>query len=322
MKRITSVVDCLRVLEKYSDPKHQLSQEDIIQKMKEDFDSDICRQSIAKYIKALNENGYNISHNKRRYYYDSRLFEDSEIELLCHSVMANPSIPSKYSAELIQKLQELQSVHFAENKNLNFNICNVDKRDNRDLFWNIDNISDAIENKLIIHFHYFRYNENKKLVDFNDKEYTVVPVKILAKQNRFYMLAISPNQEFEGIRHYRIDRIKNIAKGEVYRYRIPHIDAYEYARHRTYMQGGEIERFKLEVTSRYMFDEIIDNCGMNIDINKVGEETYHVSLKAPESSVIFLAFQYIRYIKILEPLKTKEKMLKLLEESLVKYQNK
>ena len=286
--------------------------------MASEYENDICRQSIGKYIKLLNNEGINIAKNKKKYYFADRNFDDSEIELLCHSVMANPSIPATYSSDLIRRLKALQSINFG-NKRLDFNICNVDKRDNRELFLNIDIISKAIDENKTIRFHYLRYGDDKQMHDFKNREYYLAPLCIVCKQNRFYLLATSANCEFSGVRHYRIDKIQKIKIADECHMAKPNIDAYEYTKNRIYMQSGDIRTFKLLINDPYIFDELIDNCGMDIVVKKVRDNAYEVIVKAPESSIVFLACQYIQFIKVLSPLETKNKVINLLKNSLMNY---
>lgn len=317
MNKTTGILFCLNVLRKYSDLKHPLSIKEITDYMIKDYNYKVCRQSISKYIKTLNEEGYEISQIKKKYYFNSYPFEESEISLLCHSVIANTSIPTSYSKDLIEKLKSFQSINTI-NKNYSLYITNVDKRNNPDLFLNIDLLSEAIDENRTITFHYYRYNDNCELIDFNKKEYLVVPLSILAKNNRFYLLAINPLMEREEVRHYRIDRIKNLKITEKYKKTKPDFSAYEYAKNRMYMQTGDIFTFKLEINNPYIFDELIDNLGLDIIINKDNDK-YVVTCKSPEQSIIYFACQYIKYVTIIEPQSTKEKIVALLKESLKNY---
>lgn len=315
------LVHCLKVLMTYSDYDHPLSLNDIIDLIEQDFNRSYCRQSISKYITELNKMDILIESRKRKYYYDNRLFEDSEIELLCHSVISNTTIPANYSMDLIDKLKNMQGKYFANNKNLSFNICNLSKRDNQDLFLNIDMISGAIDKSCALSFHYYRYNSEKQFINFSKKTYRVVPIFTIALDNRFYLVALSADGSFEGYRHYRIDKIKDIKIEEKHKLQLPECNPYDYARHRIYMQSGEIEKFELEIkNNQFIFDELIDVCGIDIEISKKDKDTYRAIIYAPEQSIIYLAFQYIQFIKIISPARTKNKIIDILKEKSEEYQ--
>lgn len=312
------VAQCLTILQKYSDVNHPLSTEEIIDLFNKEYNQNVCRQTVSSYIKSLREMDIEIPTLKKKCYFDDRIFEDSQVELLCHSIMSCVSISQKYSEELIDKLKSMQSVYFADNYNLDFNIKNVDKRDNKELFFNIELISKAIDDNMTIKFKYHRYNSHKVLEEQN-KEYHVVPLCTLAYQNRFYLIAQSANNSFEGIRHYRIDKIKTIVMGEENHLKKITVNPYKYSKHRLYMQSGDILEFELEVDKNPMFlDELIDVCGLDIKITDRGDY-YLVRVLAPETSIIYFACQYIQYVKLVKPISTKNKIIEILNNKLLEY---
>ena len=315
------ILECLAVLYKYSDKNHPLAIAQIDKKMQELYGSTpTCRQTMTSYFKYFNKMGIQIGQVKRKYYYDNRCFEDSEIELLCHSIMANNSIPLSFSLELIEKLKDIQGIHFASNKKLDFNICNVDKRENKELFLNLDTISEAINKNCCISFNYYRYNEDKHLVNYSGKDYNVAPLCTLAFQNRFYLIAINSCDGEEDYWHFRIDKIKNIKLTGRFIKKKLMIDPYKYVRHRLYMQDGNIEQYELEVEkNRFILDELVDVCGQDIEIEDKDDNHYKVIIKAPEKSLIFLACQYIQYVKVITP-SIRNKVMEILNQELKEYE--
>lgn len=315
------IIQFLEILYKYSDAKNPMSMDEIISRLQSDYGIKACRQTVADYIRCLNDLEIPIEVYKKKYYYDNRLFEDGEIELLCHSVMANSSIPLDFSKDLILKLKRLQSTHFANGKNLAFNIYNVDKRDNKDLFLNVERISHAIDNQKVISFSYHRYDYRKELCDSNNKRYYVIPLCTLAYQSRFYLAASSHDDSYDGIRHYRIDKIKDIKLENDVDKTIVELDPYAYSRHRLYMQAGPINEYELEVANNhFIFDELVDVCGLDIDIEAKSKDSYRVLVKAPESAIIYFVCQYIQYVKLLKPANTKNKIIDILKNKLQEYE--
>ena len=71
----------LEILKKYSDDRHRLRQQDIIDIMKKDYDVSCERKAVARNISDLQELGYDIE-TDGGYYLAERDFEDSELRLL------------------------------------------------------------------------------------------------------------------------------------------------------------------------------------------------------------------------------------------------
>ena len=92
----------LEILKKYSDDRHRLKQQDIIDIMKKDYDVACERKAVARNISDLQELGYDIE-TGGGYYLAERDFEDSELRLLIDSVLASRYIPAKQAKDLVDR---------------------------------------------------------------------------------------------------------------------------------------------------------------------------------------------------------------------------
>lgn len=311
------IVQFIKLMKKYTDYDHRLSIKEIINLYKEEYDDTICRQAISNYIKELDEIGIEILCSKSKYYYsdDNRDLIDAEVELLCHSVMSSYVIPLSYSEDLIKKLKQTQSIKYiAENKNLDFNISNIDKRENKELFLNFETISKAIDDNAYISFDYFRYNADKKLCKNRSDSYKTLPIRTVSMQNKFYL--ITYNEKYNSFTHYRIDKIGNVKILEK-ALKVIEIDPYEYTKNRLYMYGGDIETFEL-FTDEYILDEIIDLFGKEVKINKK-DNHYVVEVKTTKEAIIFFACQYIKHVTVIKPNNIKEEIIDILKNKLDEY---
>ena len=101
----------LEILKKYSDDRHRLKQQDIIDIMKKDYDVACERKAVARNISDLQELGYDIE-TGGGYYLAERDFEDSELRLLIDSVLASKYIPANQAKDLIDRLAGQSNIYF------------------------------------------------------------------------------------------------------------------------------------------------------------------------------------------------------------------
>lgn len=314
-KRIISL-DILLILRKYSDNKHPLGLSNILKLLKDEYDEEVCRQTVRKYLDDLVDAGIDIKKNKSKYYLNEREFEKEEIELLCHSVMASNTIPLTYTKELIDKLKNTQSIYFANNKNLEFNIYNSDKRNNKDLFYNIYLISEAIDEGIYLEFDYQRYNYKAELVT-NNKRYKVIPLRTVSMQGRYYL--ITYNEKHQNYTHYRIDKIVNVEKGEKYK-DIKSLDLDEYTKNRLYMHAGELIEFEI-IFDDVVIDEIIDLFGSDINIKCIGDNKYQAKLMTTKAAIKYFAYQYLEHVIVIKPKNISDEIKDKLEKTVGRYSN-
>lgn len=109
-----NIVCLYKILEKYSDEEHILSMSDITGYFMQDYGMKIDRRAVYGAADTLIELGYDISvykENGKGYYLRSRLFEPSEVRLMTDAVYSMHSIPQKQTADLLEKLQSVLSIH-------------------------------------------------------------------------------------------------------------------------------------------------------------------------------------------------------------------
>lgn len=199
----------LEVLREYSDAEHILPMREIIGKMQSLYGIKIDRRTVYGAVALLIELGYDISiyeDNGVGYYLRSRELEQSEVLLLTDAVYSFPFIPAKQTEQLVQKLQKQLSVH--QRKRYRYlTISRQDRKtDNRQVFWNIEQLDEAIAQKKKVRLGYLHYGLDKK--QHETKTYTLSPYEMVYMNERYYLICVpdhAPNT-----RLYRIDRMKDI----------------------------------------------------------------------------------------------------------------
>lgn len=139
----------------------------------------IDRKTLVSDIKILIEMDYDIVTIKRspnKYFWGSRNFEIPELKILIDAVSSSISIIKKTSEELIQKIALLAGDAQSDQMNRHIVATGRAKSDNKNIYYIVDTITDAINQKKKIQFKYTEYNADKEKVFRHDGEiYTLSP---------------------------------------------------------------------------------------------------------------------------------------------------
>lgn len=298
----TYILCILEILIKYSDPDHILSVKDIQEKLRTIYDINADRRTIYRNVDALIEFGYDISKfndNKEGYYLREREFEPSELHMLCDAVLTADCIPEKQGKALIKKLQSLGSVYQTRCIN-RLALMKTDKKSiSPQLFYNIDLLDESITQNKQIEFDYYTYDLDLKLKPKRDKKYIANPYSLYWSNGQYYLL--SSMDSHEGVTHYRLDRIRNLAIKETSSKPAPKdFNAYEYASNALYMYGGETQTFTIKC-DRKILNDVIDRFGEKIIIQESDADTFTAIVKATTGGMRIWSIHYIETCQVLNP---------------------
>ena len=164
MKQITLAI--YEIMCHESDEEHPISRHSILELLEKRYNLEITRQTLKKHFDLLEEHGIEIKYDsmKKAYYLNTREFEKSEIHLLCNAVYSSHFIPESDSKELIKKLLNTQSKYVSQNFNNNVYVKNERKSLNKQFFYNVEILLEAIQNKKAVSFLYIKYNQDRKSV--------------------------------------------------------------------------------------------------------------------------------------------------------------
>ena len=112
------IVHILDILRRYSDADHRLSQKDILEILRREYETEADRKAIKRNLTNLMEAGYPIEYTERirknangdeeiicTDWYLEREFSDSELRLLIDSLLFSKHIPYSQCKELIEKIE-------------------------------------------------------------------------------------------------------------------------------------------------------------------------------------------------------------------------
>ena len=290
--------------------------------MKKDYGVLCERKTISRNLGDLMDAGYEIEHDSDGYYLAEREFEDSELRLLIDSVLACRYIPKSQSSALINKLINQSSVHFKKSVKHVYSLDNMERADNNELFWNLECISEAIDNNKKIEFFYNKYGTDKKLHKTTDKKHLVNPYYIAIANGRYYL--VGNNDKYSDVTHYRLERISNVTitdnirkpKEELKDFK----DGQGLSKHmmeHVYMFSGESARVVLKVRPDGIND-VIDWLGRDIGIS-IKDDFLIVDTTANKQAMKYWAVQFGEKVEVLQPEDLREDVKKLVAKINEKY---
>jgi len=199
----------IELLRQETDEQHPMAASVVCQRLN-DMEVACDRRTITRDIQALNDFGYEvmstmISH-ERAYYVSDRSFSVPELKILIDAVQAASFVTEKKTAELIQKIANLGGSHSADILQSNMVCFNTRKHHNESIYYNVDFLENAIEQKKKVIFRYFDLNENGQKVYRRDgHHYVVEPIALVFNEDNYYMVCYSAKHD--GTANYRIDRM-------------------------------------------------------------------------------------------------------------------
>lgn len=323
------IINILDILKRYTDENHRLSQKEIIKLLESDYNMKADRKSVKRNLMNLIDFGYDIEYSESirinkngeeetiyTDWYLNRDFSDAELRLLIDSLLFSKHIPYSQCKELIKKLSDLSNIYF-DTKVKHIRTLTENMPINKELFYTIEILDEAISKGRKVEFTYNSYDVDKKLHPRRKEKYVVNPYQIAATNGRYYL--ICNYDKYDDISNYRIDRITNIkllnekVKQKPLNWTLPN----HMAEH-IYMFAGKSEYVEMHA-SRCIVPEIIDWFGMGASFTKVTDDKVAVRVKVNLNAMRLWALQYAKYIKVVYPPSLSEEIKSDLTEALKNY---
>lgn len=271
------------LLQQQTDESHPLKTIEIIKKLN-DFGITCDRRTLTRDISLLNEFGYEIMScmigHEKGYYVEDRSFSTPELRILIDAVQASSFITEKKSQDLILKLAALGGSHQAEIIRKNIVCFNTRKHSNEKIYYTIDILIKALEEKKQISFQYYQLNEIKEKVYKREERYVMDPIALVFLEDNYYLCCYY--RKHHGIANYRVDRMENVIienNNICEAAEIQHNNMSEYTAQAFRMFGNEKTdkitlRFKNELIGT-MFDKF----GEELKITRIDTETCQATVQ-------------------------------------------
>lgn len=316
-----SIFYVLEVLKDFSDENHLLSQNEIAKKIYSLYGMECERKSIGASIDSLIDCGFDIVKSQNGSYLASREFEPSEVQFLVDAVFSSKSIDSRHAKEISKKLSGFLSKYQRKNYNYVFKADELNRTDSKDLFYNIEVLSEAIERKKQVQFEYKRFSLTDN--DLQKKPRVVNPYALINNNGRYYL--VCNYTKFNDMANYKIELISNIQILETEVKPVTEIEGFEkgfdatkYANDNVYMFGSsKTVSATLKIENDYAQAYINDWFKNYNFYSKDGQLFANVT--ANENALVYWCLQYGESVELIEPTILRKKIFEIIEKMYKKY---
>ena len=339
----------LDILKKYTDEEHRLSQKEIQDILKREYEMTVDRKTVKRNLLNLIEYGSNIEYREvsrkdifRKKdsvsykgtsdfadkeiseddllwtnFYLKQKFTNEELRLLIDSLLFSKHIPYSQAKELIKKLESLSNIYFKSCSQYIYPLP-VERTDNKQVFYNIVILDDAIRKKKKVLFEYAEYHTDKKMhlkkrEDGSVREYIITPYQMAVQEGKYYL--ICNYDKYDDISNYRVDRIRNIQileeKGKPFETlkwsgHQP-MNLNEYMKEHVYMYSSENAFVKFRIV-KAMISDVIDLFGKGVNFSEETDTHVSVSVHVNERAAEQFAKNYAPDVVILQPKRLRDKL--------------
>ena len=236
-----------------SDEGHPVTIPEIINELAR-YDIKAERKSLYDDIEALRLYGLDIVQSKGNYFVGSRGFE--------------------------KKIEELASIYDAQLLERQVYVRNRVKSMNESVYYNVDSISDAINQDKAIRFKYFEFTVTKqRRIRKNGAWYEVSPFALMWDDENYYMLAW--DSDSGSMKHYRVDKMLEITALDRVREgkeAFAAVDMSAYSKKIFGMFTGQDRQVKLRFMN-HLAGAVIDRFGSDVILIPDDEDHFTVTLE-------------------------------------------
>ena len=299
----TRLLYLIKFLYERTDEDHTVTTKDIENYFAE-LGSVVDRKTVSSDITALQRFGLDIVVSREaqnRYSVGERLFELPELKLLADAVEASKFITAKKSAELVEKLGNLTSRYHSEDLIRHLYIADRVKPENENIYYTVDGIHTAVNQKKQISFRYFEYNVERKKIYKNDgQRYLFSPYGLMWNEDHYY--AVGYSDKHGKIVTFRVDRIVELDIME--EAAVPQPDDFslpDFAREVFDMYDGTPETVTLYCKNE-MMKVILDRFGEAVETVPLDEQRFRARAEVSVSRTFFgWLFQFCGDIELVGP---------------------
>lgn len=203
----------MKILYELTDEKHGISMRELMAEL-EKYDIYAERKSIYDDINHLIQYGIEIEKEKSKqaceYRIVNREFELVELRMLVDAVQSAKFISEEKSRSLIRKIGRLTSRYQARMLQRQVWIQDRVKTDNEKVYYAIDQIGEAIDEKREIQFRYCKWviHQQAELKPV-DKIYKIFPWQMVWEDGNYYLIGYDKSSAM--IKHFRIDKMLEVS---------------------------------------------------------------------------------------------------------------
>lgn len=298
-----------RYLYEHTDDRHPVSVSDILAFWQEHGIQVGCK-SVYSAIEALQSSGMDIvcvKSTQNRYFVGARLFELPELKLLVDAVESSRFITARKSERLIEKLGKLTSKSYAYQLDRHIYMDGTVKPENECIYYSVDKLHSAIQEKRQITFQYFEYTPQKeKVLKHDGYRYQFSPYVLIWSRDYYY--AVGWSNKHEKLAQFRVDRITAVELSNQAAVLAPDFDPAEYVQKVFGMYPDALRTVELLCDNETM-RSVIDRFGEDAATETVDQGHFKVTVEVAPSPPFFAwVFTFCGRIRILSPAEVLDEM--------------
>ncbi|OAT83903.1 WYL domain-containing protein [Bacillus sp. MKU004] len=326
MTRIDNKERLLRLMTIFSqetDEDHELSLDEIIHRFQQIYGPDVKlnKNSLKDDINHLINHSFDVTINQEKdglpkyYSHQYRLFELYELRMLVDAVVSAKFITKQETRQLIGKIRKLTSNHQGKKLQNEIQVDSSIKSESPYIRLAIHDLHQAISERRVITFQYGRYDIDKNFnLSHEGSLYKVKPYALTWANDFYYLIAYY--YEAGEIRHYRVDRLRNVSILEE-SFPYESFDVSKYVQSTFHMFAGDEEWIKVKFHNG-LINVIIDKFGKEADIRKYDDEHFILSTKARISGgLVNWILNFGSKAKVISP----DSLLQTVKEEVIKMTN-
>ena len=261
-------------------------------------------------------------------FYLVRDFTDGELRLLIDGLLFSKHIPYSQCKELVEKLEKLSNIYFSSRVKHIRSMPDT-MPPNKQLFYTIEIIDDAISQRKQVSFQYTSVGLDKKQHprlndDGSAKKYTVSPYQIAAANGRYYLICCT--DPHDNVSYYRLDRIEEIQLLDAPARRQNTVQGLEqglnlpkHMAEHIYMFPGESAPVTFRM-KKHILNDVFDWFGTDVTFSDESDDEVTARVTINLRAMKLWAIQYGPYVRVLSPLSLAEQVKQGLKEALANYQ--
>ena len=296
-------------LYEHTDDQHPVSVADILAFWRE-HGIQAGRKSVYSAIEVLQSSGMDIvcvKSTQNRYFVGERLFELPELKLLVDAVESSRFITAKKSERLIEKLGKLTSESHARQLDRHIYMDGTAKPENECIYYSVDEIHNAIQEKRQITFQYYEYTPQKeKILKHNGYRYQFSPYALIWSRDCYY--AVGWSEKHGKLAQFRVDRMVAVESSDQAAVCKPDFDPAEYVRKIFGMYPDDLCTVELLCENEVM-RSVIDRFGEEVSTVTADDGHFKAIVEVAPSPPFFAwVFTFCGKIQILGPAEVLDEM--------------
>lgn len=199
----------MQILKERTDEDNYLTTTQLCDILKRNYGLDTHRTTIKSDIEVLQRAGFSVDERRssqNQYHYIDREFEIAELKIIIDAIASSKFITEEKSIELIKKVTALAGTSKVRDLKRNVVVDGRGKIENKQIFYIIDTINDAINQHKKICFRKVEYNIKKeRVLHHGGEKYTFSPYSLVWDGDYYYVVGYSDKYQTFG--SHRVDRI-------------------------------------------------------------------------------------------------------------------